>query len=267
MKPIPTYCPSESDWSYLAGLFDGEGCIKVKCIGEGSSNSMTNIVVLCHERYRLTVQCVESIRKNTKEGTYTLTLVDDDSQDFRVRNFLDNQALYHPKDTTIVRVIGSRHCLGALKNLGVTHSTHTFGRSEYICVLDNDVCVFQDWLPTLEQKLVASNFAIIGGVRHPFHQSNAYLGSRVDMTDAVAGYCHFFRRDDARKFAPEGYVTDAPGIGQSEDFEICQRAIKRGAQVGYVNPPVMAHCGITNSKGEPIAGAELIERVPGVLYL
>lgn len=225
---------------------------------------MTNIIVLCHDRYRLTVQTIQSIRRNTDPAAYTLTLVDDDSQDFRVRNFLDDQVLYNPKNTTLVRVLGSRHCLGALKNLGVMHSELTFGRGEWLCVLDNDVFVFPGWL----DKMVEACFGhleeeiLIGGVRHPFHQPNGKRGM-IDVTDAVAGYCHFM------DWATWGYVgpydANAPGIGQSEDYAICRKVYEHGF-CGYVNPPVMAHCGITNSNGELIASADQIERLEGILY-
>jgi Glycosyl transferase family 2 len=234
---------------------------------------MTNIVVLCHERYRLTVQCLESIRRNTKEGTYTLTLVDDDSQDFRVRNFLRDQAIYHPKDTTLINVVGSKHCLGALKNLGIRHSELTFVRGEWLCVLDHDVCVFEGWLDRLnkleycgdEYKPSLGPF-IIGGTRHPFHHVNSGSGTEILSTDAVAGYCHFMNWKAWDKCGP--YDANALGIGQSEDFSICQRVIKfTFGLVGYIDPPVLAHTGITNSHGELIAGHELVERVPGVLYL
>lgn len=228
---------------------------------------MTNIVVLCHERYRLTMQCIDSIRSSTKDGTYTLTLVDDDSQDFRVQNYLRDQALYHPKDTTSVFVMSSNHILGGLKNLGIGASLYRFGTPEYLCVMDNDVCVFPGWLETLEKTLIAGPCRILGGVRHPFHGVNK-KHKGWDETDAVAGYCHFM---EYLTYAIQGpYVHDAPGIGQSEDFAICQRTVNdglNGGPVGYLNPPVMTHCGITNSKGKPIDGADQIERVPGVLYL
>jgi len=232
---------------------------------------MTNIVILCHDRYRLTVQCLESIRRNTDPAAYTLTLVDDESTDFRVRNFLDNQALYNPKNTTVVRVIGSRHCLGALKNLGVRHSEMMFGRGEWLCVLDNDVCVFPGWLEPMQWAVRDPNCpTVVGGVRHPYHKPNGVTTggthSQFEWTDAVAGYCHFMTWKCWELFGP--YVTDAGGIGQSEDFAFCREVVKCGdGVVGYVTPPIMAHCGITNSKGELISGHELIERVPGVLYL
>ena len=224
---------------------------------------MTNIIVLCHERYKLTVQCINSIRKNTKEGSYTLTIVDDYSSDFRVRNYLDDQTIYHPKDTTAIRVYNSRHCLGALKNLGVMHSELTFGRGDWLCVLDNDVCVFEGWLDVLTKSLLD----LTGSVRHPFHGVNGKIGNGHcwQLTDAVAGYCHFMTWETWCVNGP--YVADASGIGQSEDYALSRKIVDNKGRVGYIDPPVMAHCGITNSKDEPIVGAELIERVPGVLYL
>lgn len=233
---------------------------------------MTNVVVLCYERYQLTMQCINSIRANTKEGTYTLTLVDDDSKDFRVRNFLRDEALYHPKDTTLLNVVGSNHCLGALKNLGVWHSEMRFGRGDDgLVVMDNDMFVFQNWLEAFGTGADGDDLpVIIGGVRHPFHQVNKEHDGWVE-TDAVAGYCHAMTWLSWQAYGP--YNADASGIGQSEDFAICRRAVEgtnplyAPDKVGYADPPVMAHCGITNSRGELIAGHELIERIPGVLYL
>lgn len=227
---------------------------------------MTNIVVLCHDRYRLTVQCIDSIRKNTDPESYTLTLVDDYSSDFRVRNYLDDQTLYHPKNTTLVRVYNSKHCLGALKNLGVRHSELTFGCGKWLCILDNDVCVFGGWLQELKARL-GGLAQLLGGVRHPHHGINKEYEGWIG-TDAVAGYCHFMYWSTWQTYGP--YCADAPGIGQSEDFAFSREIVAGDdaeGEVGYIDPPVMAHCGITNSNGEPIAGAELIERVPGVLYL
>jgi len=227
---------------------------------------MTNIVVLCHDRYKLTVQCIESIRKNTGPGTYNLTLVDDYSSDFRVRNYLHELTIYNPRNTTLIRVYNSRHCLGALKNLGVMHSELMFGHEQWLCVLDSDVYLMPGWLDAMTMALQTPSLAIVGGIRHPFHAVNKTLENGVECTDAVAGYCHFMTWSDWIALGGH-YVADAPGIGRSEDFELCQRAVKRGAKVGYINPPVMAHCGITNSNGELIAGADQTVYVPGVLYL
>ena len=226
---------------------------------------MTNIIVLCHDRYKLTVQTIQSIRRNTDPTAYTLTLVDDDSQDFRVRNFLDDQVLYNSKNTTLVRVLGSRHCLGALKNLGVMHSELTFGRGEWLCVLDNDVFVFPGWLDGLIERSKGWTVPVLlGGVQHPFHKTIAEV-AHVNMVDAVAGYCHFMHWDVWTSYCP--YDANAAGIGQSEDYALSRRIVGDGGNVGYVNPPVMAHTGITNSNGEPIAGADQIERLEGIWYL
>lgn len=233
---------------------------------------MTNIVMLVHGRYRLTMQAIDSIRQNTKRGEYTLTIVYDWDSDFRVRNYLVGQADRNPKDTTLIQVHGSRHCLGALKNLGVSYSASNFdhgtGDDDWLCILDNDVYMFPGWLDQMRSGWGEDGktpmCAILGGVRHPFHQVNADHGD-WEETDAVAGYCHFMSWYAWERLGP--YNTEGVGIGQSEDFAICMRAKKAMAGVGYQKPPVMAHTGITNSKGEPIAGADLIERVPGVLYL
>src|SRR5215469_8325282 len=177
---------------------------------------MTNIVVLVHNRYALTRQCIQSIRANTKPGTYTLTIVNDDSQDFRVDAYLIEEMRKHPKDTTLFKFYNSGHCLGMLKNMGVWYGHARFHKNDpgYICVLDNDVCVFKGWLEKMIDTMETQQVRLLGGVRHPFHGVNKQHEGWVEV-DAVAGYCHLIRFET---FIIEGpYVEDAPGIGQSED--------------------------------------------------
>jgi hypothetical protein len=226
---------------------------------------LTNIVMLCHDRYALTKQAVASIRTNTNPAAYTLTLVDDNSQDFRTRNFLRDQVLYFPQNTTLVSVVGGKHVLGALKNLGVRHSELTFGRGDWLCVLDCDVCVFPGWLDRLT-KPEPEGAVILGGCRHPYHAINVDHGDWVE-TDAVAGYCQVMSWLLWDQVGP--YDANASGTGQSEDYSICRRAVACGEEwwVGYVHPPVLTHTGITDSNGNPVTGADQFERIEGVLYL
>lgn len=162
--------------------------------------------------------------------------------------------------------------VGRLKNLGAYWAEKHFGRGEWICFIDDDLCFEPYWLNRMKNAMTANNqLRILGGVRHPYHGVNdkhRYLdverGVDWDETDAVAGYCHFMRWSTWDKFGP--YDANAKGTGQSEDYAICRKVVEAGGAVGYIHPPVMAHCGITDSQGKRILGAELIEQVPGVIY-
>lgn len=190
------------------------------------------ILITNHRRPKLLDQCIATLTNNTPK--LSLTIVSD------------------TPDCGIV---------GALKNSGA----HNFDRkNDYVCFIDDDVAFFPGWSETLAEKLTKYNkLRIVGGVRHPFHGVNEDWGD-IQITDAVAGYCHFMRWSTWEKMGP--YHAHAKGTGQSEDWALCQEVIENGGVVGYVNPPVMAHCGITDSLGRKILGADLIERVEGILY-
>ena len=55
---------------------------------------MTNIVMLCHDRYRLLKQSLQSLRDHTPTEDYNLTLVEDFSSDFKVRNLLSEWVIW-----------------------------------------------------------------------------------------------------------------------------------------------------------------------------
>ena len=60
-----------------------------------------------------------------------------------------------------------------------------------------------------------------------------------------------------------GFDQHAKGVGQSEDFAVCQKVVKAGYKVGYVSPPVLVVTGLTNTLGEKVPGyGELKGMVP-----
>lgn len=241
---------------------------------------MTNIVMLSKDRPRLLRQAIESLYANTPAKDFNLTVVDDDSQDFRTKKYL--RSLTH-RNFCLLEVQNSGHVLAQLKNLGVFYSRQRFGfksstphhayDGDYLGIFDNDVCFFPDWLPKLISAIERSDFGegrkidLLGGCRHPFHGINNLWGDDgyIEQTDAVAGYSHFMRWTTWRKFGPYP-LNCASGIGQSEDFWFSQQIIKAGNKVGYINPPVLAHCGITDSNGNPAIGSDQFARAAGVLY-
>lgn len=238
---------------------------------------MTNIVLLVRDRPRLTEQTLRTLYEETPRGQFNLTIVDDGSWPettavLRRYSIRDNCRL-----VTFLRPVS---VVGFLRNIGAKVSELTFGRGEFLCFIDNDIAFLDRWLDKIiqakEQIKVNEDkgFAVLGGYRHPFHGANhtfflegEYQGAlnlRVEETDAVAGYMHFMRWAAWDLYGP--YDANARGVCQSEDYAFCQKVIAQRGHVGYVHPPIIANCGLTNSEGKPAVGHESFHRYPGLVY-
>lgn len=151
--------------------------------------------------------------------------------------------------------------VGGSKNRGILR--HQFlGRGKMLYLFDGDVYFTKGWLEKLLHcyENHKSQFKIIGGGIHPFLQPRADEGT-VEITshDAVSGWSWLLSYDTIEKY---GLLADnALGTGQSEDWEYCQRIRNDGYLVGCITPQVVAHCGMTNSEGNPIVGKEVSEQL------
>jgi hypothetical protein len=246
---------------------------------------ITNIILLVKDRYTLTKQAIDSLRKHTDRNAYTLTLVDDGSADFRVIRYLRDEALASSENTTLVRVQHSTHQLSRLKNLGAIWSEQHFGKAEWIYFSDNDVYFQPDWLTILTDAATQSmslGFKIWGGQSHPYH--NVLSGFRVwggqsqgVPVDGVNLTEHEVNLTEHNCLAGTSMLMlsqtwditggfdrcTAPGVCQSEDFDLTRRI---NGRIGVVSPHVVIHTGVTNSEGKPAVGSELFPRVPGIIY-
>lgn len=221
---------------------------------------MTNIVMIAKDRARLTHQAVDTLRKNTDESAYNLTIVDDGSND-PIENWLE------PADNTVVlRVSTSKGIVGLAKNLGVWFAEKYWGCGYWLYLSDNDVAFLPGWLDVLINNIVG-NVAIVGGYRHPFHGVNNMSSSSTSPsryfqeTDAVAGYSMLMPWLVWDHCGP--FDAHAKGVCQSEDYAFSRKAIGKNWRVGYVHPPVLVMCGLTNTEGKPAIGYEHFPLVPG----
>ncbi len=233
-----------------------------------------NIIIVARNRHRLTEQALRSVLAHTANVEFTLTVIDDDSEPPIEIQDKWWRGSHWCQGVSVEAYRDAQHNLGALKNAGVTSSRDLFGTrsDELLCILDNDICVFPGWAEKLWAALrygYQFGFRLLGSCRHPYHEVNRMLGDgkgvEIFGTDAVAGYCHFLRWRDWKAFGPYP-ETGGAGAGQSEDHALCRRIVEAGFEVGYVDLPVLAHCGVTNTNGQPAIGAERFPRVEGVLY-
>jgi glycosyltransferase involved in cell wall biosynthesis len=227
---------------------------------------MTNIVALVQNRPRLTKQMLTSLYKFTDQDSFRLTIVDDGSSEETYQLTLDMVSGLGSRKGMLVSFWRSVSILGFLRNIGAQVSEKVFGRGDWLCFLDNDVAVFEEWLPRLVAAIgsCSPKPAILGGQRHPYHQSPPIPSRLILEVDAVAGYSMFMSWRTWDRFGP--FDANAKGIGQSEDWAFSQRVKKGGGIVGYIHPPVLSHTGLTNSDGKPATGHEAFERFPGLIY-
>lgn len=233
---------------------------------------MTNIVFLCRDRFRLTEQALWTLTNNTPSDQYTLTIVDDASEDFRVKRLLGIHSI--PSSRTLITIDKSAHVLARAKNLGVFWSRQTFGQGDWLYLSDNDVCFLPGWL----EKLTATaeiaedfGFKLVGGQIHPFHQPNPIgrMGARAaDWTEhLVLDGPSWLMRWKTWKEVGAFSRTCAPGPCQSEDAEWCARLVAKGGRIGVIHPHVVLHTGLTQTDGKDAPGRAERERMipPGVL--
>ncbi len=222
-----------------------------------------NLVLLVKDRPRLTAQCLETLYANTPLDQFNLLAVDDGSQWTGEVRPLDQLAVRNYDNCRIITLQQSIGIVGWLRNVGASASERFFGRGDYLCFIDNDIAFRENWLRKMMFVMENHYPVILGGYRHPFHGVNKELNG-WQSTDAVAGYMHFMKWSTWDDWGP--YDDHAKGVCQSEDFKMCQDIIKKGGEVGYIHPPVILNCGITNSEGKPAIGSDSFLRLTGYLY-
>lgn len=259
---------------------------------------MTNIVMIARDRKKLTQQMLDSLWDNTDADSFNLTIVDDGSDVAVWDKELDLPRPPEHIGVTLSEPIG---IVGFLRNLGASVTEKHFGRGDYLYFSDNDVYFKPGWLETMlfamecpylpggpdavrqtGQRFVL--YAVIGGCRHPFHipsEPSFIINTlkagvlkaggeipleeicRIETVDAVAGYSMLMRWGTWDAYGP--FDAHAKGVGQSEDWALCQKAVKAGYKVGYIHPPVLVMCGLTNTAGEKVPGWEQFEMVERVV--
>lgn len=145
----------------------------------------TSIIILTHNQLDYTKQCIESITKYTKEGSYEIIIVDNHSTDGTVEWL---------KQKNNIKVIFNKENLGFPKgcNQGIEIAT-----GENILLLNNDTIVTKNWLDNLLTCLYSSDD--IGAVG-PVTNSAAYYSTiPVNYTSI----------DEMHQFAASYNVSDS----------------------------------------------------------
>lgn len=226
---------------------------------------MTNIVLLCRDRYRLTQQALTSLHDHTAPDSYNLTLVDDGSSDFRTQRLLRVTA--EDSRVTLLELMNSGHVIAQMKNLGVAWSEQRFGRGDWLYLSDSDVYFRDGWLKKLTLAACATEphgFRLFGGQLHPFHRptegvaildhGTGVLGHMVIECQILDGPSWLMRWSTWDLCGP--FKRDAaPGPCQSEEYPFCQKIVNdEDKKIGVIVPHVVVHTGLTQTNGKDAPG-------------
>lgn len=218
---------------------------------------MLSIVMLVHNRPRLTRQVLESLERNTRTP-FNLTVVDDKSEWETQKIVL--QCPLHPLAIRPERRMGP----GAARNWGIEWSERAYGRPGLLYLCDND-CFFK---PGWDQALLAcwnaperaqERFLALGAYAHPFQQRGALIsnpdamaGHSIAPLEALGLFSWLMEWGAWEKYGP--FLPSAE-VNGSEDWEYCQRIRRDGGKVGVIEPALVVNCGITSSDGRLCPGA------------
>lgn len=219
--------------------------------------------MLARNRYNLTKQTLDSLVLTTMPYSHLIdiTIVDDRS-DEPTRGLLKEYAALR-NDTPM----GT----GTLRNLSIHETEKRMGRGDYLCISDNDVYFYANWLLAMVRVYEAVErfgFRVIGACNHPFHQPGFTVpvihpllsGQAIVVSEvsALASQSMMMKWETFDKFGPF-CETPVDKVCQSEDVAFSNKVKEAGFKVGVVNPAFAVNCGITNSFGEHIPGWELVK--------
>jgi len=190
-----------------------------------------DIVIPVWNNKGMTGPCINSIFTNT-HCDYGITIIDNAS-DLPTRIYLDEVKARYPGKITLIR---NQENIGNVKaaNQGIAASI-----ADYVCILDNDTLVFDDWLSEMMQVAESSKeIGIVGphsnsGKRKPWNKSyqlyarEMTAGKQGQYAEAasVIGFCYLIKREVISKI---GMWDERFSPGYFEDTEYCFRAREAG---------------------------------------
>jgi glycosyltransferase involved in cell wall biosynthesis len=231
-----------------------------------------SIVMLVHNRPRLTRQALESLARNTR-GPHHVLIVDDGSGD-ETRALCCAYAQCNTWDLIVnVSAVGP----GAARNQGIRQLAQRYDRG-LLYSADNDCWFGPGWDETLLKcwnapERAQERFEALGAYAHPFQRrgrliSNpgAMAGHSIAELEALGLFSWLMVWETFDKYGP---FAASPTVNGSEDWAFCQKIRAGGGRVGVVEPALVINCGIVSSDGKPCPGAALLydQNIPSGVIL
>lgn len=226
-----------------------------------------NITMLVKDRPRLTEQALDSLRANTI-GPYNLTIVDDGSVMESTLTLLEREV---ERGAAVIRNQNSTGVTAQARNLAIFWSRERFGEDSdgLLYLADNDSYFTYGWdSPIREAFYTLVDYpCVIGGQNHPYHHASSTTAINCFLFRqyrALAGTSWCMRWKTWDTFGP--FKHGAPGVCQGEDCDFGEKIQQANGFLWAVWPHVVYDCGITQTGGTPSPGAEVKQRVDGVIY-
>jgi len=213
-------------------------------------NRNTSIIILTYNNLIYNHICVDSIRKYTKENTYEIIVVDNNSTD-GTREWLKEQ-----KD---IKTILNDENVGFPKgcNIGIAASD----KENDILLLNNDTAVTPRWLDNLKACIYSDNK--VGATASITNNCSNYQSVSVpyiDIKDMIpfadatnisnsnkweekvrlVAFCMLIRRDVLNKI---GIMDERFTPGNFEDDDLCMRIMEAGYKMMLCNDSFIHHFG------------------------
>ena len=220
------------------------------------------IVLITKDRRKLFYQTFKSLIDNTHRDLYDLIVVDDDS----TKTSLLADLLNRGEITDLI--FTDMKSPGACRNIGMEIVKRR--DYEYVYHTDNDMYFLPGWLEKCIDALEKyPEIGLIAPYGHPYHLQNddplysLPANGEIYPVNACAGNSWFLRVKDYVRIG----LAENKGIMASEDHDFC---IKMRYPIDFnkdygpeklccrFRENMVLHCGITNSKGEPATGADVM---------
>ncbi|MBU3101630.1 MULTISPECIES: glycosyltransferase [Clostridium] len=218
-------------------------------------NRKTSIIILTYNNLVYNLICVDSIRKYTKENTYEIIVVDNNSTD-GTREWLKEQ-----KD---IKAILNDENVGFPKgcNIGIAAAE----KENDILLLNNDTVVTPRWLDNLKTCIYSDDK--IGGVASITNNCSNYQSVSVPYIDVkdmipfaeannisnpnkweekvrLVAFCMLIKRD---VFNEIGVMDERFSPGNFEDDDLSMRIIEAGYKMMLCNDSFIHHFGSSSFK-------------------
>lgn len=207
--------------------------------------NQTGIVIVAHNALVATKECVSSVARHTKSA-FAFQFVDNGSFDGTYEYLRGLQ--------------GGRTPIRNTQNLGVAKAKNAGAREfvgnpeiKYVCFLDNDTRVTEDWLERMTSVLEKNpKIGLIGplsnnadGPQNLFEQSNSKeaLATRDPefmLVDSINGFCMVMTNEALRKV---GLFDESFGQYGFEEKDLCQRMKQAGYEIAVSNRAFVEHIG------------------------
>ena len=227
---------------------------------------ITTILILTHNGWEYTKQCINSIKRKTG-AAYKIIVIDNNSTDGTVEELRKDTTLYHIENSN---------------NLGFPTGFNVglmLVDTPYFVICNSDVVVTGNWLSKMIKHIELDKDVVLLGamsnhvsgpqkVNMTPYKGDIELDRFAEMWEENAHnyitYCNrivfFFTLFKKVALEKIGFLDEIFGMGNFEDDDYCMRAIKKGFKTAFDNTVFIHHYGSRGFTTDMKAYRELLKK-------